>query len=279
MFFRNGRRFVVFWGWGFAIASAVFLQLSYLPWLEICLWYLLFSRPAPAPVREVAPLPHHAARPAKFGLGLAVTAWSVLLVLFALKFPHVERYSRALGLPLSAIRRVTLYCGLDVPIVFNREDLTLGDAWPVIHRLTPDGEPHILPLNGVEGERLWYHLSDCCYFGNSLKWRRAATDQDLTAFNDPEALGYELVTRIIDFDYRRHGFESPVEYAVSVFRTRGSEVAVSDPDVRYARELVLQYVLRRNPDGTFCRTGSQPPRLDISVQRVNDGRYSLTRRR
>lgn len=42
MFWKPGRYFVEVWGWIFFINSLVLIQLSYLPHIELCFWWLLF---------------------------------------------------------------------------------------------------------------------------------------------------------------------------------------------------------------------------------------------
>lgn len=47
MFFRLGRWYVIIWGLIFFTLSIFVLQLSYLPWLELIMWTILFYRPTP----------------------------------------------------------------------------------------------------------------------------------------------------------------------------------------------------------------------------------------
>jgi predicted DCC family thiol-disulfide oxidoreductase YuxK len=42
IFTKTGKRFVVLWGFTFAVVSTIFFQLSYLPYLELCVLLLLF---------------------------------------------------------------------------------------------------------------------------------------------------------------------------------------------------------------------------------------------
>jgi len=44
LFFRWGKIFVQYWGWIFFILSLIFIQLSYLPHMEIALWIAIFYR-------------------------------------------------------------------------------------------------------------------------------------------------------------------------------------------------------------------------------------------
>jgi len=239
MFSKWGARFVCFWGWMFIVASLLFIQLSYLSALEVCLWFLIFHRSAPAesesPV-ELGEVPPAARQRFSF----CVAAFTMVLAAFVLTFPLVTTVTRRLGLPHERIHQVTRLCGLDVPVVFNKTDLKMGDNWPMLYRIR-DGNRELVPLNGPDGERLWYHLSDRVYFGNSLRWRRSAIDQDLVAFVSEGSRGDLLIRDIAHIDYNFHGFSGPIEYEAVVYRAAASDMELAPSGHRFEPQKVHAY--------------------------------------
>ena len=242
---RWGARFVHLWGWAFILGSLVDLQLSILPVVEVIMWMLIFS-----PARWFAGLGRSASgrsaqtssRGRTAAISLFCGGYGLLLLLFFTN--AISDFTLKRELPGWIRNPVLFYSGLAAPNVFNREDLTMGDRWPVLERL--DGEHSgLVPLNGPEGERLAYHRSDLLYFGNSLRWRRGMIWQsDLAAYNQPCAEGYEYARRIALYDYRRHGSAGPGLYHVSLFRNRASEFALGADPTRYRPELVFEFTLR-----------------------------------
>jgi predicted DCC family thiol-disulfide oxidoreductase YuxK len=165
---------------------------------------------------------------------------AVFLVLFAstlfLRVPDLA--SRPLEEP-RGIHRLAF----DVPNVFNAADLQMSDIWPVIYR-DNDGTWELVPLHALDGQKLLYPRGvDILYFGNSLRWRRLALNQDGVKFSQPGGKGYELVQRAIAFDDRLRGRKGG-RYKVEIYRTSGTDPTRMDR-AKYAPELVYTYEVYR----------------------------------
>jgi hypothetical protein len=249
MLTRWGGRFVLLWGWAFILGSLADLQLSILPVVEVIMWTLVFvpagwfAFAGGAPARAATSA---SSRLRPFAVGLFCGAYGLLLLAFYVNAITVF----TLGLAIGNWDRypVLFYSGLVAPNVFNREDLSMGDRWPVIDRL--DG-PHrgLVPLNGLEGERLSYHRSDLLYFGNSLVWRRGMIDvADLGAYHRPGGNGYRLARQIVLYDWRRHGAVGPGDYRIRLFRNHASDFFRGSGPDRYQPELVLEFHLQAGPE-------------------------------
>jgi hypothetical protein len=249
MFNRWGARFVRLWGWAFILGSLADLQISILPVVEVIMWTLVFvpagwfasaSSASGNPAAVTLPVSSSRLRP--IAAGLFCVAYGLMLLFF---------YSNAIAeftlrRPMGATNKypVLFYSGLVAPNVFNRADLSMGDRWPLIERL--DG-PHrgLMPLNGPEGERLSYHLSDLLYFGNSLLWRRGMIDVgDLAAYHRPGGSGYHFAWRMVLYDYRRHDAMSAGNYRIRVFRNHASDFSRGAGPDRYHPEMVFEFHLQ-----------------------------------
>jgi len=247
---RWGRRFVVWWGAGFFLVSLIALQLSYLPLTEICLWGLVFgrARTGDATTPTEPSVLRTRLRSARAS-AISVTAVLGMFGLTVLTFPQTERaIDGALGIDLAAVfdplqpqlTDALTARGLNAPNVFNAADLQSGDAWPVIHRLGDDGSASLVPLSGVDGSRLWYHLSDVIYYGSSIPWRRTMVGMDLAALHQPGTFGYNSIETILRYDYRRNGRSGPVTYRVDLYRSRASQLTLS-ADERFESDMVYSY--------------------------------------
>jgi hypothetical protein len=78
--------------------------------------------------------------------------------------------------------KIIFTAGLEIPYVFNKIDLSLGNQWFVLYKEGAEGKRNLVPFVGENGNRLnyqqfnflWFgnHNSDFLYFGNSLVYRR-----------------------------------------------------------------------------------------------------------
>jgi hypothetical protein len=249
MLTRWGARFVRLWGWAFILGSLADLQISILPVVEVIMWTLVFvpagwfafaTSASGAPADTPLPVSSSGLRP--FAAGLFCGAYGLMLLFFFANAILEFTLSRPMG-PTNQYP-VLYYSGLVAPNVFNRADLSMGDRWPVIERL--DG-PHggLVPLNGPEGERLSYHLSDLLYFGNSLIWRRGMIDvKDLSAYHRPGAGGYRFARQMVLYDYRRHDAVGAGDYRIRIFRNRASDFSRGAAPERYHPELMLEFQIQ-----------------------------------
>ncbi len=146
---------------------------------------------------------------------------------FLLTIPHVSyQLSKALGTKDEGYVRNYLYkLGFQTPDVFNKTDLSMGDHWYTLWRVSKEGkDSSLVPINGVDGERLSYHKSDLLYFGNSLKYRRGLLRVN---FDDPDELhkmGFKFIAKVAFYDYRLCGRNDTVNYTYSTYKNSSSIV-------------------------------------------------------
>ena len=197
IFTRWGSRFVIAWGAVFFTLSLLFLQLSYLPPLEWVLWWALFHRPRVARETEAVRISWRSPRAGRLVWWAGVTT----LVVFAIH--DAPAAARFIDIRNETVARTLRRIGLEVPLVFNADDLRMGEAWPVIYR-EPDDDP--LPYHGLQGQRLtWVQWNDLFYFGNSLRWRRNYSGpSDLSETGDALA----QLAAVARYDHRRAGATS-----------------------------------------------------------------------
>ena len=241
MFLRIGRLFVVWWGLNFFIVSLLCLRLSYLPFIELAIWTMLFL---PRPQKKIS-------EPALASVSVLHTGyvawWLLVCVLFLLQssVPGWGRVADHVGLSSWRPGVFLLRHGLVSPNVFNRTDLSMSEHWPMLYRYTDSGEPDLVPFNGPDGERLAYHRYDELYFGNSVRWRREMIDRDIRSEHQPGRLGFELILRVLLFDHSLQGFKAPVRYRVDIMETQSTDVALPHSERFTVRQLFSYEVLVR----------------------------------
>ena len=143
-------------------------RLSYLPFIELAIWTMLFLPRPKKQIAEPAPAPVSV-------LHTGYVAWWLLIcVLFLLQtsLSGLGRIADHVGLSRWRPGVFLRNHGLESPNVFNRTDLSMSEHWPILYRYSDSGEPELVPFNGPDGERLAYHRYDELYFGNSVRWRR-----------------------------------------------------------------------------------------------------------
>lgn len=244
---RWGARFVVWWGALFFTLSLVVLQLSYLPLLEMLFWTALFRRPRSTAPEEARHEPW--LRSDRAHKTIMATAAAMLLAFAMTGVPYLDG---TIGLEAEGARRSLAAIGLEVPYVLNRDDLRMGDAWPVLYRREA-GRRVLLPYHGRDGERLAWLWNDLFYFGNSLKWRRE--------FNPERSLApdSDSVSRLVDvalYDHRRRGAMRS-EYLVKYFATQGSNPELNVEE-RFERRRLGRATLVCTGEGgsASCSAGS-----------------------
>jgi hypothetical protein len=232
---RWGGRFIVIWGAIFFAASVLILQLSYLPILETFLWTALFWHPRRR-TEGADDRYRNWIRSDRAGRAIGLAGGAVLTVFVLTGLPYTDDLWE--DTPAETLRPALRTFGLEVPEVLNRDDLRMGDAWPVIYRREP-GQDVLLPYHGLDGERLaWVQWNDLFYFGNSLKWRRE--------FRGPESMARSSgsFSRLVDvalFDHRRRG-AAVSEYAILYFATDGSNAELNVAERFERRHLGTEWI-------------------------------------
>ena len=234
IFVPVARRIVIWWGTAFFALSIAFLQLSFLPFWELILWAALFWRTDRFRAeRGTVAAPIVVRRPGAAALvnGILMCALGLRVII---SVPAIERRAPD---ATAKIARALARLGLEVPQVFNREDLRLGDVWPVLYRIEDDGTPRLLPYHGVNGERLaWVQHVDLFLYPSSLRWRREVPVHDLPRYLAPGSDGAGRLTVVALFDHRRRDAVR-TEYRVEYYATRASMWRLP-PHARYERRLL-----------------------------------------
>lgn len=268
IFFKTGRRFVFWWGMNFFIISFFFINLSYLPHVEIVYWLLVLS---PAGTiggdflskrfigsREQRDRAENANEPFIRNVGLrkfltdkVVGLYLIFIVgYFLFRSPYTSVITNWMPGIQKEANFILAYSGFDLPKVFNKTDLSMGDTWMELYR--KDGEEWILtPLVGTDGERGSYsgfdvihftnHNSDILYFGTTLKFRRWVLYQDVGECLELEDRCGRGLRRLMRYDYLKCDLEGVVIYRIVVRSNKTSLVTHAKGDVhQYDPELVLE---------------------------------------
>ena len=146
--------------------------------------------------------------------------------------------------------------GFDLPNVFNRTDLSMGNHWIEMYRLD-SGNWILVPLTGERGERLnslhfdilnfTNHNSDLLYFGTTLAFRRGVMGHDFTEFFQSK-FGFSNLERRIRYDYNWNQFDREKEYLVRVYSNSASKVTHEKTDLeRFSKQMI--YEAMYNYDG------------------------------
>lgn len=216
-FSRYGIWFVALWGWVFILGSTIGIKIAFLPFIEVLLWWAIFH-PSKRAVDPETKVRMQFGLPAREGIAELLSGCYLfgLLLFFPAYIPPTQAIADAMGLPTNRARQVLLLTNLHSPNVFNGIDLKMGDAWPVIEREGKDGF-ELVPFNGLDGERGWYHLSDMLYYGNSVQWRRFQIGKDAKAHNGPGGDGRGKLEKTAIADYRFTGQTGTVRYRITIF--------------------------------------------------------------
>jgi len=161
---------------------------------------------------------------------------SILVVFILFKFPYIKNVTSSFVSPsIKGVITTNLYrVGLEVPNVFNKTDLSMGDNWMVIYRKEKNKDWEIIPFTAEDGKRLTYesfdilnmtnHNSDFLYFGTTLQYRRNILSID--DFNEyhKKGFGYESLVKRIKYDYKYLELKNDVAYKVIVYSNQSSIV-------------------------------------------------------
>ena len=196
---RIGRMYVVAYGVLFFLLSAMYLNLAWLPYLELTLWALVFW---------VAPDLRISTTTLRQDWRLAIVA-AVYAVGFAgavVSFPWVNA--------TNPVMTVTERLGIINTNVFNYIDLRTNESYATVARIEADGTERLLPFNDIDGRRLRWHFAERTYYGISLRWRRVRIGHADQCWS--EDLDRPWVDQIIALD---RGLGSPLDsrYAITFY--------------------------------------------------------------
>jgi len=263
IFFVIGRKFIVIWGFNFFVISLFFINLSYLPHIEIIYWALIFIRLPQTNKKSTQEFNYQDIKlTSKNGNGqrklLREVSYGVIFLITCLfvltSFPFISGHVKKLmsnDLLFSRARFLAYKFGLEIPNVFNQTDLSMGDHWMEIRCFdTEKGEWELIPVTGLDGERLNYqsfdflffsnHNSDKLYFGNTLKFRREILKKnDYDNYFSTEMNGFNHIKSLIHYDYRYKKRNGKVLYSVIVYKSNASKVRHWEIDSQRFKKTLL----------------------------------------
>jgi len=250
LFWRWSTAFVIVHGLIFFLISAVCLQLSYLPFIELILWGVIFWSSSlhswALPRRRVILVTQSpSVEPQRHALLIHETyLWltSFLFLLSITNFPIINHYTSGFNHPKN---KHLAHIGLTMPCVFNKADLEMGNRWTTIYRNT-DGVRTIVPFHGNDGDRLWYLKFDILYFGNSLAWRRWSIQKPIGDIVSVDSKFVDLVKKVIYFDSRLFPPKENTFYEVLVYENSASDVSLPLSE-RFAKKMIGNFTFTREP--------------------------------
>jgi predicted DCC family thiol-disulfide oxidoreductase YuxK len=163
----------------------------------------------------------------------------ILFVFIVFQFPVLQQYSTSI-FPNKVVYNtnfILTHAGLDVPHVFNKTDLSMGNNWMVIYKLDENGNRvDLLPYCGKDGQRLnnlnfdflffSNHNSDALYFRTTSRYRRAIiyTDDKKHFHLDSNELGFNNIQRRLKYYYRNNHLEGLVSFEINILQNQSSNV-------------------------------------------------------
>lgn len=256
LFWKYGSWWVKSWGWLFFLLSFITIQLSYLPYVEIIFWLLIFHRFSFLKSQQIT-IPHSLLS-STYRVNYALLFYTLTFTWYILlRFPLISRYSvkttiQMLGKANYRQLDDTLYrLGYDSPHVFNKDDLSMGNNWVVIERkpLNTTKPYALVPFTGYQGERCAYflkydyllfsnHGSDILYFRMILPARRRygfrqSQSKKLAIFQEDK----QSIEQLIKFDYKHHKFARPYSYRATLYTSQANDISLK-PGLRYKKMLV-----------------------------------------
>ena len=170
---------------------------------------------------------------------LLVLYFIALIPLYILfKVPFASSLEKYIPITLNSkeyIQKALIYSGFDLPNVFNKTDLSMGNCWMELYRLEKD-KLILVPIVGQDGERLNYnnfdilnftnHNSDLLYFGTTLDFRRNSIYDKAKENMKENSFGWNSLYRRIKYDYNINVFDVEKRYLVRIFNNKQSEISL-----------------------------------------------------
>ncbi len=158
------------------------------------------------------------------------------VIFVVLNFPILSTWSNSFPRFKASANLQLNRLGFQIPDVFNKDDLSIGNKWVVLYR--QEGVNfHLVPITAPDGARMNYegvdilnfsnHNSDLLYFGCTLRYRRAmlyVDDKSLESFHESGGYGFENILKRIKYDYMKNNLSAKTKYKVNVFSNSSSYV-------------------------------------------------------
>lgn len=224
------RLYCIIWGWVFIINCLIFIQLSYLPLLEVILWLSLFHGYSGLSISN-NPIIKLRNKFIQFKTSSTIFIFFLIYFIFSYcPFPKIGNISNYFSniIPVIFTEQQYKYIGFEVPNVFNKFDLKMSDHWMTLHKfskskysdvnasylkninLNESNSLELVPITLLSGKKGFLQQSDLLYFGNTLKYRRMLNGKSLKLehINNPVVMDF-IKARIL-FDYRFNNYSKCV---------------------------------------------------------------------
>lgn len=250
------RAYTIIWGWIFIINCLIFIQLSYLPLIEVILWISLFHGKSGFSVKT------NLFRKLKFQVKRYrfSTATSVLLIgsflFYNFDIPKIGIISKRLDIESPMTITHYAFFGLEIPGVFNETDLRMSDHWMTLYKyknienhpinqsklkdidVKRSDEIELVPITKPSGEKDYYQQSDLLYFGNTLKYRRFLNYHTPKEAHKEDSFCTQLIKSRVRFDYNLNGYDESKVY-IGIYHER-------DPNHKSASTELLRFAYIMN---------------------------------
>lgn len=208
-------KFIFYWGWVFFISCFLFIELTYLPILEIVLWISLFH----SNDKMIHP---------KINSSLFMK-FATIYFFIALSHGYYNTYYRS-----TFLYKFYKIIGIEAPNVFNKQDLNLSNCRTVVEKkkisdtLSPDLSSkdkfiHV-PITKIDGSKDYYQYNDLLYqhkFG-TCAYRRSLisldSEDEILKFHDKKG-SYALSCHKFYsmFDYKHSFYNEPFLYKFKLY--------------------------------------------------------------
>jgi len=248
------RSFTKIWGWIFILNCLIFIQLSYLPLIEVILWISLFHGRSGFSVKgnlfkKIKYLIF------KFKISTTLTLLLVgSYIFFNFSIPKIGILSRILNVnpPITITQPQYAFFGLVIPNVFNESDLKMSDHWMTLHRyinhenhtvsitqlknigLTCSNEIELVPITKLSGEKDFFQQSDLLYFGNTLIYRRLLNHLSPKEAHEPNSVCTNLIKSRVRFDYNLNDYNQEIVYIGAYHERDSSDKSSSTEKLPFA---------------------------------------------
>ena len=204
-FHKKLRYFAIFQGVGFFVICGIFINVSYLPLIELVLWFMIctsfftknqFSKGTQNRENKIQ----------EYTTTAIILITSITTIFFVAQNITNDRFFKKFRKKFRLIYNITAQDSVNV---FNYKDLMMGDTTLIIKRnnnSAKDLKSTIVPFMDLNGGRLDYLRNDYAYFDSSLKWQRTPYEKKIIDPTPPISIdhlhekGQSIIRHITRFD-------------------------------------------------------------------------------
>jgi len=218
------RNITFWWGIAFFISSIIFINLSYLSYLEVIFWIGIYKPNFVAGFisnkeKEYLSVEEKNSKLRSF-IKKFLEKGLIFLGIFSILSINIgnlihlfgnSREVRIIGYKIKSNRFSAIggrLFGQAEVNVFNQQDLMMNQYSTLICRINKNGTKTLVPFQDSNGGRLDYLANDKFYYTNSLKfqrWSKGKTVQEITG------LWLKLSMKVVEFDYHLN-YKKGIDY-------------------------------------------------------------------